>query len=74
MADVFQAARLIEQTPALIPVPDVMTIDELRRYVPGPGDKKQVKLMATQYGRASQQYKNAIQYQASLVMKQMTGK
>jgi len=36
--------------------------------------KKQVKLMATQYGRASQQYKNAIQYQASLVMKQMTGK
>jgi hypothetical protein len=36
--------------------------------------KKQVKLTAAQHGRASQQYKNAIQHQATLVVKQMTGK
>ncbi len=34
--------------------------------------QKQVKLMAKQFGRNSQQYKDAIKYQADLVLKQMT--
>lgn len=35
--------------------------------------QKQVKLMAKQFGRDSQQYKDAIKHQAGLVFKQMTG-
>ena len=35
--------------------------------------QKQVKLMAKQFGRDSQQYKDAIKYQAGLALKQMTG-
>ena len=34
--------------------------------------QKQVKLIAKQFGRDSQQYKDAIKYQADLVLKQMT--
>lgn len=34
--------------------------------------QKQVKLMAKQFGRDSQQYKDAVKYQADLVLKQMT--
>jgi F0F1-type ATP synthase membrane subunit b/b' len=34
--------------------------------------RKQVKLMAKQYGRASQQYKDAISHQADLVLKHIT--
>ena len=35
--------------------------------------KKQVKLMAKQFGRESQQYQDAINKQADLVIKQMKG-
>ena len=35
--------------------------------------KKQVKLMAAQFGRASQQYQDAIKHQADLVTKHITG-
>ena len=35
--------------------------------------QKHVKLMAKQFGRDSQQYKDAIKYQADIVLKQMTG-
>ena len=35
--------------------------------------QKQVKLMAKTYGRASQQYKDAIKNQSDLVIKQMQG-
>jgi hypothetical protein len=34
--------------------------------------QKHVKLMAKQFGRDSQQYKDAVKYQADLVLKQMT--
>ena len=36
--------------------------------------KKQVKLMAKQFGRASQRYQDAIKQQASLVVKQIKEK
>ena len=35
--------------------------------------QKQVKLMAKTYGRASQQYQDAIKHQSNLVIKQMQG-
>ena len=35
--------------------------------------QKQIKLMAKTYGRASQQYQDAIKHQSNLVIKQMQG-